>query len=74
MTVDDQSDRELLAEIASTRSQAAFQQLVERHAGMVIAVCRRMLDEHDADDAAQAVFLVLWQKISKLRGPTSIAG
>lgn len=75
MTVGDQNDSELLAEIAFSKSHVAFQELVRRHGGMVIAVCRRMLDDvHDADDAAQAVFLVLWQQVGKLRGRASVAG
>ena len=41
-------------------SQAAFARLVERHVGFVYHVCRRRLrDGHLAEDAAQAVFVVL---------------
>src|SRR5262249_36500142 len=39
----------------------AFAELVRRHAGFVLATCRRRLrgDAHESEDAAQTVFLVL---------------
>ena len=43
-------------------AEAAFTALVERHGAMVLRVCRQILrDETDAEDAAQATFLVLAQ-------------
>ncbi len=57
------SDEQLLAEFVDRRSEAAFAEVVRRHGGMVLSVCRSVLgNTADAEDAAQAVFLTLAQK------------
>ena len=65
------SDGELLARFIAETSEAAefaFAALVERHAPMVLLVCRQMLgDEHDAQDASQATFLILARKAKSIR-------
>ena len=54
------SDDELLARFVANRDEEAFAGLVHRHGPTVLAVCRRVIgDAHLAEDALQAVFLVL---------------
>jgi RNA polymerase sigma factor (sigma-70 family) len=64
------SDRQLLAQFATRNGEAAelaFSALVKRHGPMVLRVCRAILrDEHDAEDAFQATFLVLARKARSL--------
>ncbi len=58
-----QTDGELLGRFCQRRDEAAehaFAALVERHGPMVLNVCRSTLrNEHDAQDAFQATFLIL---------------
>lgn len=68
------TDGELLKQFADADDQQAFAALVERYAPLVFGVCRRTLqDEHAAEDAFQATFLVLWKKAPSLDGRGSIA-
>ena len=57
------TDRQLLEQFrtrAGDAAEAAFACLVERHGPMVIRTCRSVLrDEHAAEDAFQATFMVL---------------
>lgn len=67
------SDEELLRRFVVERDDRAFAELVGRHGGMVMGVCRRVLGQaHDAEDAFQAVFLVLSRKAETLRRAGSL--
>ncbi len=65
------SDAELLARVTATDrgvASDAFEALIGRHGPMVLAACRGVLrDEHDAEDAFQATFLVLLRHAGSLR-------
>jgi DNA-directed RNA polymerase specialized sigma24 family protein len=61
------ADQDLLDAFVSRREEAAFEALLKRHGPMVLAVCRRVLgNAHDAEDAFQAVFLVLVRKAASI--------
>jgi len=67
-------DGQLLTEVASASSQTSFEELVRRHGALVYNECCRLLaNSHDAEDAAQAVFLVLWKKANGLRTRPTVA-
>jgi RNA polymerase sigma factor (sigma-70 family) len=71
---DPRSDGDLVREFATTGCQAAFAELVRRFAPMVWGVCRRTVhDRQLAEDAFQAVFLVLVRKAGAIQ-PAAVAG
>jgi RNA polymerase sigma factor (sigma-70 family) len=64
------TDGQLMSQFATGQEggEAAFRILIHRHGPMVLGVCRRVLgDEHAAEDAFQATFLVLVKKAGTLR-------
>lgn len=76
--VRDRTDRELLelflnqsAPVAS----AAFDQILERHGPLVLRLCEQVLgNRHDAEDAAQATFLILARQAVAIRDRDALAG
>jgi RNA polymerase sigma factor (sigma-70 family) len=71
---DDATDAQLLERFLAERNEDAFRELVCRHGPMVRGVCRRLIGHlDDADDAFQAVFLVLARKGHVVR-PRSAVG
>jgi RNA polymerase sigma factor (sigma-70 family) len=71
------TDTELLDRFAARNGEAAelaFAALVKRHGPMVLRVCRQTLrDGHAAEDAFQAVFLVLARRARSLYPGNSLA-
>src|SRR5262245_8213719 len=67
-TISMTSDPELLARYTASRAPEDFAQIVSRHGGMVLRTCLRLTGRvQDAEDAAQATFLVLAQKAAGIR-------
>ena len=68
------SDGQLLWRFVHEGSEPAFAILVRRYGPLVFGACRRVLqDDHDAEDAFQATFLVLMRKAPSLDGTGSLA-
>ena len=68
------SDAQLLERFVARRDETAFEALVARHGRAVLAVCRDVLrDPHDAEDAFQATFVILFRKAGSLWVKDSLA-
>ena len=62
------TDAELMEAYSSRQDEGAFGELMRRHGAMVYRACHRLLkDAHEAEDASQAVFVVLARKAGGLR-------
>ena len=66
--MESRTDKELLDSYVADGDEPAFAELVARYHPMVYRTCWRLLgNDHDAEDAAQAAFLVLARKAGSLR-------
>ncbi len=70
LNAEQQTDEELIAEAAREGSDGpAFVALMSRHRGRVWSICYRLMgNEHDAQDAAQEVFVRLFFQRAKFEG------
>jgi RNA polymerase sigma factor (sigma-70 family) len=67
------SDAELLTRFLDNHDEIAFEELIARHLSAVRAVCRSVLrDPNDADDAAQATFLVFVRRANAVRNKLAL--
>lgn len=70
---DQTTDSELLTRFVANRDETAFAVLTHRYGPLVLGVCRRVLaNEHDAEDAFQATFLVLASRVESIRRGESL--
>ena len=60
---------------AKSGDEQAWDALVERYAPLIWSICRRhRLDDVDADDVAQGVWLQLVDQLDKIRDPAALPG
>ena len=68
------SDADLVARFVTAKDEAAFAELVRRHSGLVLGVCRRVLSNaDDVDDVFQATFLVFVRDAARVKKRASLA-
>ncbi len=71
----DENDMDLMREYADGASEPAFAELVHRHINLVYSVALRYAgNSQDAQDVAQAVFIILAKKAAGLRRRTTLIG
>ncbi len=68
------ADHDLLRRFVRDADEIAFEEIVRRHQRLVMSVCRRVVGGNgDADDAFQAVFLVLARRPRSIRRARSLS-
>src|SRR5262249_53385746 len=72
---EDASEGQLLGWFVQTADEAAFAELVARLGPMVLGACRRVIgDDHLAEDAFQAAFVVLARRAADIRPREAVRG
>ena len=69
----EKQDRELV-ELLIGGSQAAFGELYARYKKQLIILCKRYMNEADAEDIVHDIFLKLWEKRNSLGTVSSFSG
>ncbi|HEX5386393.1 MAG TPA: RNA polymerase sigma factor [Gemmatimonadales bacterium] len=65
----DPSDRDAVeVALAASGDACAFERLYRTHVARVHTLVRRMLDDQDADEVTQDVFVRAWEKLATYRG------
>ena len=68
------TDDQQLVRGAQAGDQAAFEELVRRHADRLHAVVRRRVDSaHDADEVTQEAFLRAWRALDRFEGDAAFS-
>jgi len=69
------NDMELLRQYAQADSEEAFATLVDRHVNLIYSTALRQTNNpHNAEEIAQAVFIILAQKANRLPANTVLSG
>jgi RNA polymerase sigma-70 factor (ECF subfamily) len=59
--------------LAASGDAHAFERLYRTHVGRVYALVRLMLDDEDADEVTQDIFVRAWQKLGTYRGEAAFS-
>ena len=71
----EERDGDCLRRFAERRDESAFAELVRRHGPAVFGILRRALGDHQlAEDAFQAVFVILARRATTIRSPDAVGG
>src|SRR5688500_15336768 len=61
------------ATLAASGDASAFERLYRSHVTRIHSLVRRMLNDDDADEVAQDVFVRAWQKLGTFRGEAAFS-